>query len=191
MNPLLKGGDSSRHEIFNTDANIATDKFEEYRGNVPRMDRDGRASTIGMMELFVGTPLPHFDEAAEPQPENNFTRAKDGDGTHDATCTLRGSNRGTAKALLDANRFSSDQLGFQRRLPILEQHSHNLSEIFPQLFRRLPLGVGAREPGDVADVGSRRVVPLKHRLECAHRVLRIDDIEIYGRLRDRHWSAAI
>lgn len=61
---------------------------------------------------------------------------------------LRIGSFGTS-AYLDQLR--SDELGFDLRLPILQEHTHDFAEIRAQLVKRFRLRVGTRKTRDRAD----------------------------------------
>jgi len=54
-------------------------------------------------------------------------------------------------------------------LPVLQQHSHDLLQIAPQLVQGLSLGVGAGESWNIADIEPSVRAPLHHRRVAAHR----------------------
>lgn len=87
-----------------------------------------------MAKLLVGAALSHHFETKRRQQTLNFPWLEDGRFRH---------------RLPDDNSLCSDEIRFQNRLTVFEQHSHDLAKVSKQLVQGLSLGVGARKTRNI------------------------------------------
>lgn len=90
-----------------------------------------------MTKLFVGTALPHLHKALPVQEFDNFAWLENRDGAHFSG---------------DLNLPDTNELGFQLRLAVLEEHRNYFAKILFHLVHIRTLRVGTRPPRNVPDI---------------------------------------
>jgi hypothetical protein len=65
----------------------------------------------------------YLDETQCFEPSDNLPRLEHGDVAH----------------LCDLDRLGAEKIAFQRRLPVLQEHGHDLGEVLVQLVERAPV----------------------------------------------------
>ena len=68
------------------------------------MNRDSSRATVGMTELFVGTPLADFDEAQRIEKRDDLARFENRDARHS----------------VHDNRLRADELGFELGFAVIK-----------------------------------------------------------------------
>jgi hypothetical protein len=76
------------------------------------VNQDGCNSLVGVAKLLVGASLTHLDETQCFEPSGHLPRLEHGNVAH----------------LRDLDRLGADEIAFQRWLPILQEHGHDLGE---------------------------------------------------------------
>ncbi len=94
-------------------------------------------AAVGMSKLSMRASLPNLDETEPFEDAHGFTWFENGQRSH----------RG-----LHHDCLCADKLRFHPRLPILQEHAHNLAEVFAQLLKRRTLSMCAGETGNVTHV---------------------------------------
>jgi hypothetical protein len=88
-----------------------------------------------MSELFVRTALPYLNKAQRVQNRDNFSRLQNPDAPHS----------------VNDNGLRADELRFECRLAIIEQHCNYFSKVGVQLIERGTLAMRSRKAGNLTD----------------------------------------
>jgi hypothetical protein len=135
-------------EFLGRDLDVAGNLPQQDRGNVTAlMKRNRRAAAVRVTELLVRPFLSNLSKAERNESRHDFRRLE---------------NRQLAfrHCLAHLNRLGSDELGFQGRLAILEQHLDDFGQIPIQFFDRFALGMRTGKAGNISNVEARVGAPL-------------------------------
>ena len=101
------------------------------------MERNRCSPTIGVVKLFVRPALPNLDEAETVKQADDLLRRKN---RHAAHISRR-----------YRNELRADELTFEHRLAVFEQHLDHFAHVAVKLVERFALRMRTREAGHVAN----------------------------------------
>lgn len=96
------------------------------------MHRDSRSAAIGVAKLLMRAALSYFDEAQSFQFPNYFPRLENGQGAHGR--------------LRDLYQLGAEELSFEPRVTVLQEHFDDLMQVLAKLVFRSSLAVSTWKP---------------------------------------------